>query len=49
MLVRGSDLIMAVGTELRIVNLPECKAAHDDETELKDYKVRSRCDSVLLR
>lgn len=39
-LVRGNDLIMAVGSELRIINLPDCKAAHDDETEPRDYKVR---------
>lgn len=40
-LVRGSDLIMAVGSELRIINLADCKAAHDDETDPRDYKVRS--------
>ena len=40
-IVRGNDLIMAVGSELRIINLPDCKAAHDDETDPRDYQVRS--------
>ena len=39
---------MAVGSELRIINLSEAKAAHDDELDLKDYKVRRSLKFVMI-